>query len=186
MDKEIKKMMSPNVKNAYMKLCKASKKELKYIKKRNKILAKKFPDWKDDEFNCDANKFIFGIKRNNEFEEQPSFYTDNIFEVYYNRESHLYFFTLDILPFCPDNVYTKDIIIEYKSKLSAINKEWLNWLGSSRESLKECLRSFKPIEDMDEVDVSMTSARTLHDLYIKFNYLTKGIIFTKFKEETKS
>ena len=86
MDKEIEKMMSPNVKNAYMKLCKASKKELKYIKKRNKILAKKFPDWKDDEFNCDSNKFIFGIKRNNEFEEQPSFYTDNIFEVYYNRE----------------------------------------------------------------------------------------------------
>lgn len=186
MDKEIEKMMSPGVRNAYVKMCKASKKELKYIKKRNKILAKKFPDWKDDEFNCDANKFIFGIKRNNDFEEQPSFYTDNIFEVYYNRESHLYFFTIDILPFCPDNVYTKDIIAEYKSKLSAINKEWFKCFGFDKEYLKDYLRSFKPIEDLDNVDISMTSAYTLQDLYVKFNYLTKGIIFTKFKEETKS
>ena len=56
-----------------------------------------YPDWKDDEFNCLDNKFIWGVKaKSDQSGKDPSFVTLNDLQIYYNRKSKIYFLDLDI------------------------------------------------------------------------------------------
>ena len=73
---------------------KSTKKELKFWKRYNKKLAKKYPDFKEDEFNIGVNKFIYGINRNYT-SEGTSFDTPNLLDIYYNREDKKYYCNVD-------------------------------------------------------------------------------------------
>jgi hypothetical protein len=78
-----------------------SKKEIKRANKEKKRCKKMYEDWKDDEFNCGANKFIFGVMSsvNNMLEtpqDTPSFYTLNDLQVYYNRDNKKYLLDIEI------------------------------------------------------------------------------------------
>lgn len=73
---------------------KSTKKELKFWKKYNKKLAKKYPDFKEDEYNIGVNKFIYGINRDFT-SENTSFNTPNLLDIYYNRADNKYYCTID-------------------------------------------------------------------------------------------
>ena len=73
---------------------KSTKKELKFWKRYNKKLAKKYPDFKEDEYNLGVNKFIYGISRDYT-SENTSFDTPNLLDIYYNREDRKYYCTID-------------------------------------------------------------------------------------------
>lgn len=73
---------------------KLTKKELKFWKKYNKKLAKKYPDFKEDEYNIGVNKFIYGINRDFT-SENTSFDTPNLLDIYYNREDKKYYCNID-------------------------------------------------------------------------------------------
>ena len=73
---------------------KLTKRELKFWKKYNKKLAKKYPDFKEDEYNVGVNKFIYGINRDYT-SENTSFDTPNLLDIYYNREDKKYYCTVD-------------------------------------------------------------------------------------------
>ena len=77
------------------------KKELKKASKDKKRCAKLYSDWKDDEFNCSSNKFIFGVMSENGFcDVVPSFYTLNDLQVYYNRDTEKYLLDIDCNLLC--------------------------------------------------------------------------------------
>ena len=67
------------------------------IEKEKQRCMQEYPDWKDDEFNCLDNKFIWGVKaKTDQSGKEPSFTTLNDIQIYYNRKSKLFFLDLDI------------------------------------------------------------------------------------------
>ena len=75
---------------------KLTKKELKFWKRYNKKIAKKYPDFKEDEYNIGVNKFIYGINRDFT-SENTSFDTPNLLDIYYNRANNKYYCTIDYI-----------------------------------------------------------------------------------------
>lgn len=51
-----------------------------------------YPDWRDDEYNCLHNRFVWAYT----VDPNPSFTTFNVAEIYYNRQTKLYYFSYDI------------------------------------------------------------------------------------------
>jgi hypothetical protein len=76
------------------KLEKLIKKELKQNEKKRQWCRQRYPDWEDDEFNMLECKFIWGIPY--ESEKEPSFLTLNKAQIYYNRETDLYYLDIDL------------------------------------------------------------------------------------------
>lgn len=74
------------------KLDKELKKELRQCKRIKRRCARMYPDWRDDEFNMGANKFIWGVAHNG---APASFSTINDIMVYYNRDYKIYFMDID-------------------------------------------------------------------------------------------
>lgn len=78
-----------------------TKKEIKRANKEKKRCKKMYEDWVDNEFNCGANKFIFGITSdaNNILETKNcvvSFNTLNDLQVYYNRDTKKYLLDIEV------------------------------------------------------------------------------------------
>ena len=92
------------------KLDKELKRELRQCRKIKKRCARKYPDWRDDEFNMGANKFIWGVAHNG---APPSFLTLNDIMIYYNRDYKLYFMDIDSQLLARD---AKDRLAELKSE----------------------------------------------------------------------
>lgn len=69
------------------------KEQLKIAADQRKRCQEQYPDWKDDEFNCADNRFVWGISFNPEL--TPSFCTLNCAQVYHNRRNHTYYLDID-------------------------------------------------------------------------------------------
>lgn len=146
--------------------------ELKRSKKEKKRCKKLYSDWKDDEFNCGANKFIFGIlsKDNKVLADAPqtgvpSFQTLNCMQVYYNRDTQKYLLDIDLYNTENKNAYKylsmiltklRDFICE-ECKVININ----NLID---------IDLFTYLEDMS----NYWSASTLPILYFKLFMFTQG------------
>lgn len=67
--------------------------QLEIAANQRKRCQESYPDWKDDEFNCVDNLFIWGVSHNPE--QTSSFCTLNYIEVYYNRRFQTYYLDID-------------------------------------------------------------------------------------------
>ena len=148
------------------------KAELKHAKQERKRCQKIYSDWRDDEFNCGANKFIFGIlSDDNKILSEapqtgiPSFQTLNALQVYYNRDSKKYL--LDIDPYALDMTENSvGYLNSLLEKLKAfVDSKYVNDLhGFIEDDLCRYL------DDMS----NYWSDEHLNTLYFKFYAFVKG------------
>lgn len=104
-----------------------TKKEMKRANKERKRCKKMYPDWVDNEFNCGANKFIFGVisDSNNYLESKNndvSFNTLNDLTIYYNRDSKKYLLDIEVgynEPKEGDITYLDRLLKEFKNFVQA-------------------------------------------------------------------
>lgn len=62
----------------------------------NKKLKKLYPDWEDNEYNCDSSKHIWGIKSWDDLSGADcNFYTMNDIHITYDRKDKLYFLGIE-------------------------------------------------------------------------------------------
>lgn len=103
------------------------KSELKRANKEKKRCKKLYLDWKDDEFNCGPNKFIFGVISddnkvlpNAPQTSIPSFQTLNCMQVYYNRDTEKYLLDIDLYNLESDDPiqYVNKLLKEFKDFVS--------------------------------------------------------------------
>lgn len=79
------------------------KKELKKADKERKKCKKLYQNWVDNEFNCGANEFVFGViadlgwYKESSQEYKASFNTLNKLQIYYNRNTEKYMLDVEIL-----------------------------------------------------------------------------------------
>ena len=91
------------------------KTEFRRANKEKKRCKKLYSDWKDDEFNCGANKFIFGVVNENcSQQSEASFHTLNDLVVYYNRDTEKYL--LDIEPIVENSIeYLSNLLKKFRN-----------------------------------------------------------------------
>lgn len=128
-------------------------KQLEIAAEQRKRCQELYPDWKNDEFNCADNKFIWGISH--QPEEIPSFCTLNYIQVYYNRKFKIYYLDLDPETTCND--------------LRVILQRFEAFITSQKGNNKKKL-------SLEEVVPDLFSAPSLEDLFCKFKVFATGYI----------
>ncbi len=127
--------------------------QLRVAAKQRKRCQELYPDWKDDEFNCADNKFVWGISHNPE--QVPSFSTLNFIQVYYNRQYKIYYLELDPEIDCNN---LKKVASRFEAYVVL---EGLN--GNKKLSI-------------EEVGLDLFSAASLEDLLFKFKIFVRGYL----------
>lgn len=127
--------------------------QLRIAAKQRKRCQELYPDWKDDEFNCADNKFVWGISHNSE--QVPSFSTLNFIQVYYNRQYKIYYLELDPEIDCSN---LKKVANRFEAYVAL---EGLN--GNKKLSI-------------EEVGLDLFSAASLEDLLFKFKIFVRGYL----------
>lgn len=70
--------------------------ELAKMREERQRCANTYPDWRNDEFNCLDNQFIWGLKSKEDHSNMPpSFCTLNDIMLYYNRQHDIYYIDVD-------------------------------------------------------------------------------------------
>lgn len=127
--------------------------QLKIAADQRKRCQKLYPDWKDDEFNCAENKFIWGISYNPE--HTPSFSTLNYIQVYYNRKFKIYYLDLD-----------PEIDCENLKRAASRFEAYVALEGLNRDKKLS----------IEEVGLDLFSAASLEDLLFKFKIFVLGYL----------
>ena len=127
--------------------------QLKIAADQRKRCQKLYPDWKDDEFNCADNKFIWGISYNPEC--TPSFSTLNYIQIYYNRKFKIYYLDLDPEINCSS---LKNIANRFEAYVA------LEGLNRNKKL------------SIEEVGLDLFSATSLEDLLFKFKIFVLGYL----------
>lgn len=147
------------------------KKELKRANKENKRCKKLYSDWKNDEFNCGANKFIFGVISDvSKYldavgNSEPSFQTLNDLQVYYNRDNKKYFLDIEVgFNGTDDITYLNNLLNKFKSFIS------LEYNINKVTTLLDT-NLYKYMQDLQD---DYWSAHDLITLYGKFNIFVNG------------
>ena len=148
-----------------------TKKELKRANKEKKRCKKMYPDWVDNEFNCGANKFIYGVisESNNYLESKNnkvSFNTLNDLTIYYNRDSKKYLLDIEV----GYNDESKEGDIAYLDRLL---KEFKNFV-QAQYHLKLSYMLEKSLFTFLEDKSNYLSADDLITLYCKFYIFVQG------------
>lgn len=147
-----------------LKLKRIIKQEFNYIKKEKKRCAKTYPDWRDDEYNMLADKFIWGIPEDPNV--TPSFSTLNKAIVYYDRDYSTYHLYIDAYKFNPDTAEGQQNMVRALQEI--------------REALADFVFSFDedkiiPYHSLTTDDVNaIFMADSLEALYCKFALLVNG------------
>ena len=127
--------------------------QLRIAAKQRKRCQELYPDWKDDEFNCADNKFVWGISHNPE--QVPSFSTLNFIQVYYSRQYKIYYLELDSEIDCSN---LKEVANRFEAYVAL---EGLD--GNKKLSI-------------EEVGLDLFSAASLEDLLFKFKIFVRGYL----------
>ena len=96
------------------------KKALENIENEKKRCAEMYPDWRDDEYNCGACKFIWGVSYD-PTDVEVSFYTNNELVIMYDRDQKLYYIDCDFL-----NGKTLPLSLEDKKHLNSLCRRMLD------------------------------------------------------------
>ena len=147
-----------------------SRKELKKAKKEKKRCKKMYSDWRDDEFNCGPNKFIFGVVSDtNKYLKTPqdgcaSFQTLNDLTIYYNRDMHKYVLDIDVYACCDElcDTYLTTLLNKFKDFVETLTESKINHLINDN--------IFTYLEDMS----GYWTSDTIHTLYFKFYMFVIG------------
>lgn len=132
-----------------------TKKQLEIAAEQRNRCQKLYSDWKDNEFNCADNKFIWGVSY--QPEETPSFCTLNYIQVYYNRKFKIYYLDLD------PEIDCNTLRVAIKRFEAYLSLEGLN--ANKKLSL-------------EEIGLDLFSAKSLEDLLFKFKVFATGYILT--------
>lgn len=97
--------------------------ERRKYNQRKKYCAKTYPDWRDDEFNCLDQKFIWGLPAKG-FNGPASFSTLNDAVVYYNRATEMYYFDCDLSMFDCGDPDSAQHMIEYLERVQDAFAAW--------------------------------------------------------------
>lgn len=140
---------------------------MKEEKERCKLLYK---DWKDNEYNCLDNLFLWGIKSVEDLSDAlVSFHTLNDFTLYYNRQFKLYFIEID-LP-----VALKYSYIGTKVYLEELRKKFEDFLVEYLDEPKESFNQKVLLEELNLTEgFDNFSAHTLKELFIRFSFFVRG------------
>ncbi len=127
--------------------------QLRIAAKQRKRCQELYPDWKDDEFNCADNRFVWGISHNPE--QVPSFSTLNFIQVYYNRQYKIYYLELDPEIDCNN---LKKVANRFEAYVA------LEGLNENKKL------------SIEEVGLDLFSAASLEDLLFKFKIFVRGYL----------
>ena len=134
--------------------------ELNYYKNEKERCSKLYDDWKDDKYNCGANKFIWGLTEDEKVAE--SFEDLTILMVYYNRDTKNYFLQLDL---------------EKIKDLGRVKLLMMFWLCDMKEKVN--LDSFNKLDKSIFNDGIQFKAPTLSELYLQFRIFVNGYLDVK-------
>ena len=135
-----------------------------------------YEDWRDDEFNCGAHKFIFGVMSNvNRLLETPqntpSFYTLNDLQIYYNRDSKKYLLDIEVgfgyVADGNDIKYLTNLLKAFKSFII----EYFNYEDEKSILLNASKNTYKYIGNFNE---DYWCSDDLLSLYNKFFIFVEG------------
>lgn len=135
---------------------------------RNKIknfnLKRRYPDYEDNEYNCDEMKFIWGIKSwDDMMPGDATFFTMNDLDIVYDREREEYLLGLEtIYLFAKGNKSE----IRYLEGLLDKFTEFAEDNGYISAEDKHCLRCIESNEPW--------RAKTISELYIRFKIFVYG------------
>lgn len=132
--------------------------QLKIAADQRKRCQEQYPDWKNDEFNCADNKFIWGISSNPA--QQASFCTLNLIQIYFNRKTKVYYLDLDL-----DSISEPEL----ETTLKNLWNEFATIVDYNHQSCSKKL-------SLSEMGMDLFSAESLEDLYFKFKVLTSGYL----------
>ena len=120
----------------------------------------KYPDWKNDEYNCGPNLYIWGIPTDGS--EKASFVTLNDMDIYYNRESQKYFLdieTIHQLGYVGTCTHLEQMKCKLYNYLKENNKLDFNY----------------PVYDLESYRTGAAfEASNLTELYFKYYIFTEG------------
>lgn len=139
-----------------------TKSDLKRAEKERKRCSKKYPDWKNDEYNCGPLKFIWGVISYDDLSaSEPNFYSMNDLDIYFNRDTEKYILGIETI-FLFEN---QDQRIAYLQKLLKAFKEFM---------IGKFDNKFNPHELNLYCDGNLFTADTLTELYYKFEIFVNG------------
>ena len=139
-----------------------TKSELKRAEKERKRCSKKYPDWKNDEYNCGPLKFIWGVISHDDLSaSEPNFYSMNDIDIYFNRDTENYILGIETV-FLFENQEKR---IQYLQKLLEQFKKYME--GKFDDS-------FDPHDLVLYNDGNMFEAKNLTELYYKFEIFVVG------------
>lgn len=142
--------------------------KMKWMVIRNKIknvrLKRKYPDYEDNEYNCDELKFIWGIKSWDDLTSgEANLYTMNDLDIVYDRERDEYLLGIETIYSFTEGNYGEIMYLE-----GLLNKfaEFAEDNGHISAEDKHCLRCIESNEPW--------RAKTISELYIRFKIFVNG------------
>ena len=134
-----------------------------HAKLHNRKMIKKYPDYKDDEYNCGDLKFIWGIKSWDDLtSKDANLYSMNDLDIVYDREKKEYMLGIE-------TIYTFDD-----------KEDEIKYLEGLLDKFTEYVRENKYITNQDKMCLTYIEssepwrAKTISELYIRFKIFVNG------------
>lgn len=134
-----------------------------HTKLYDRKMMKKYPDYKDDEYNCGDLKFIWGIKSWDDLtSKDANLYSMNDLDIVYDREKKEYMLGIE-------TIYTFDD-----------KEDEIKYLEGLLDKFTEYVRENKYITNQDKMCLTYIEssepwrAETISELYIRFKIFVNG------------
>ena len=125
---------------------------------------KSYPDYVDDEYNCGALKFIWGVKAYDDLSNnKANLYTMNDIDIIYDRDSKKYYLSIETAYMFDEN--RKENECKYLKYLLKMFIKFMDDNGYSKD-YDMCLF-------MNDISISL-SADSIEELYANFKIYVEG------------
>lgn len=123
----------------------------------------KYPDWEDNEYNCDNLKFIWGIKSWDDLSScDANFYTMNDIEICYDRDNSEYVLDIETVYQFKDG---KDGEVKYLGRLLNVFTKYME---------ENNLNMDEPFDFWNCQSNNFWRAKSIPELYTSFRLFVEG------------
>lgn len=143
------------------------RREMRHYKRQQRRCKREYPDWRDDEYNCLDNLFVWALTERPEDQRNPSFYTLNKAEIYYNRANKTYYLQIDAGYFDLKHSDSRKAYAQFLHEICDALKEYLYHLNGNGLELE--------VYNLAEIIDYGLSGDSLEEIYSKLYLLISGI-----------
>lgn len=132
----------------------------------SRSMKRKYPDWEDNEYNCGALKFIWGVKSAHCLSsENANLHTINDIDIVYSRETKRYYLNIETSYLFEEGQVGQ---AEYAEYLDGLLNEFTKFMEKNKHDIG------KPCTFFQTVPVIECVSDNIPDLYSQFRIFVEG------------